>query len=129
MSTTAWIVGIHMISSHFGACYEMPYGCHKYEAFTPGVYAQAPSGLTFGMYRNSYARTSAYAGWTFTSENGRWSFTVGAVTGYPERKLQALALPSMRVGLSEGSALRVSFVPKVEPKSANTLHLSMEWTL
>jgi hypothetical protein len=125
----AWIVGIHMLSSHFGNCYEMPDGCHRYEAVTPGIYAQAPSGLTFGAFRNSYGRSSAYAGWTWSSDDGRWSFTTGLVTGYPERKVQLLALPSMRVRLTDSTALRVSFVPKAESKSSPVLHLSAEWTL
>ncbi len=74
MST--WILGLHLLTAH---------AAQGYEAITPGAYARHESGFTVGAYRNSIGRPSAYAGWTFETEDRRFALTVGAVTGYEKR--------------------------------------------
>ena len=126
MTAEAWIIGLHLWSSHFGACYESPAGCRPYESATTGIYLRAPSGLTIGAYRNSYGGDSAYAGWTFETSDGRFALMVGAVTGYHRAPVLPVVVPSMRIELGQQTALRASFIPKVEKKGANVLHLAIE---
>lgn len=131
MSLDAWTIGLHLLTAH---------AVPGYEAVTPGVYARHESGLTFGAYRNSIGRRSAYAGWTF--ESGRFALTVGAVSGYGRRcrvdrfehaggiatvprcsghtggKLGPLLAPSVRIGDA-----RLSLVAFKKP----AIHLSAEF--
>ncbi len=72
----AWTIGLHLLTAH---------AVPGYEAVTPGAYARHESGFTLGAYRNSIGRASAYAGWTFETEDRRFALTVGAVTGYERR--------------------------------------------
>jgi hypothetical protein len=119
-------VGAHLVTAHFGG--------HDLQPRTPGLYARADAGalrgLTGGVYRNSYARTSAYLGWTGQSDDRRFALTVGAVTGYPAAPVMPLLVPSARIPLSRepgGAALRVAFIPKpVRHGTAAGLHLSVE---
>lgn len=131
MTLETWTLGLHLLTAH-----AMP----GYEAVTPGIYARHESGATFGAYRNSIGRRSAYAGWTF--ESGRFALTVGAVSGYERRcrtdrwtepngsistnpvcsghvgdKLGPLLAPSVRIGHA-----RLSLVAFKKP----AVHLSVE---
>lgn len=124
--TTAWIIGLHLWSTHFGACYETPIGCQQYESATTGVYWRAPSGLTIGGYSNSYGKDSFYAGWTFETADRRFALLVAGVTGYRRAAVVPAIVPSVRVDLRGGVALRLSAIPRVEKKGANVLHLAVE---
>lgn len=112
------VVGLHLVSAH-----SRP----GFEAANPGLYLKRDDGLTAGVLRNSYGRTSVYAGWTLETADGRLALTVGAITGYPARSVSLLVAPSVRMPLAEGWAARVTFLPK-PPKvgSASALHLSVE---
>lgn len=131
MTINAWAIGLHLLTAH---------ATPGYEAVTPGAYARHESGATFGAYRNSIGRASAYAGWTF--ERGQFALTVGAVSGYERRcrvdrwedaggkhtnpvcsghtggKLGPLLAPSVRIGDA-----RLSLVAFKKP----AVHLSLEF--
>ena len=55
---------------------------HELHDSTPGLYVLA-HGWTAGVLRNSYRRTSVYAGKVWRA--GPLDFTVGAITGYQYR--------------------------------------------
>jgi hypothetical protein len=132
------IVGMHLVSVHSHASYPV---CNqgvieqrRFEAVNPGLYMRLPSGLTAGLYRNSFGVASAYAGWTFETADGRWALTVGGITGYGRTPGQVapLIVPSVRLGLDElgapGWSARLSFAAK-NPRDSSTaaaLHLSVE---
>jgi hypothetical protein len=71
------ILGLHLISHHAPAR-------EDYNNTNPGIYARTPDGWTVGIYRNSFNRTSVYAGkaWTASWPRGDASFLLGAVSGY-----------------------------------------------
>lgn len=111
------VVGLHLASAHSRG---------GYEAATVGMYVQH-DGLTAGVLRNSYGRMSAYAGWTLQTADARWAVTVGAVTGYPARRVSLLVAPSVRLPLAEGWAARLAYLPKPpQVGSSAALHLSIE---
>lgn len=124
MSTLAasLVLGMHLATAHSGG---------GYQGFNPGVYVRAPSGLTAGLYRNSYSAPSAYLGWTWQTADQRWALTAGAVTGYPAARLLPVLVPSMRVGLpAPGWAARLTLIPKPPRHGVATgLHLSLETAL
>lgn len=105
----AWTLGVHAVSVHNQS---------GYETLTPGLYARAPSGLTFGAYRNSHARVSAYVGHTW--ERNGFALTLGAVTGYERAKVLPMIVPSYLTD----RGLRVSLL--VNPWGASAIHLSYE---
>jgi len=118
-SANAATVGLHLATAHFGG--------HDLRASTPGLYIRAENGFTAGTYRNSYDRTSTYAGWTWQTDDQRLALTVGAVTGYDAARVMPLLVPSARVPLGAGFAARFSFIPKpVKSGHAAGLHLSLE---
>lgn len=97
----------------------------------PGAYVRLASGATFGAYRNSECRASAYAGHTWAT-SGRLSFaiTAGVVTGYRSRPVGPLVVPSLAIAIpGEGGHLRLSYLPRAEKGGASGLHLSVEWAL
>lgn len=120
-----WAIGLHIATAHAGSLPDP--GAHR-ALMTPGIYAVAPSGLTFGAYRNSLSRTirypgervSAYAGWTWKAGDFGPArdvrVTVAAVTGYVE---PVSPLLGVSVKLWEGtSAPRVLWVPhRTQPVS------------
>lgn len=128
MSLEAWTLGLHLISLHAPNCHDDGGLCKRYEALTPGIYARAPSGLSFGAYRNSYGRGSVYAGWTFETPDKRFALTVAGVTGYPQRGLRPMALPSIRWDLGAKTSLRIAAAPKVGG-SAALVHFAIEYKL
>ena len=123
---SAWVIGLHLLAAHDPGCYQQHGRCEPYKAATPGLYARAPSGLTFGAYRNSYGRGSAYAGWTFETADRRFALTVGGATGYPRATVIPLAVPSVRFGVACGWALRIAGAPRFEKGGAAVLHLAVE---
>ena len=114
----AWLLGLHLLTVHAASGYEMA---------TVGAYAKSPGGFTFGIYRNSYARLSAYSAVTFSTEDGNWSITAGVVSGYPAASLMPMLVPSRRFALNDRTHLRLSLLPK-PPQHGQTaaLHLSIE---
>ena len=111
-------VGIHLGTAHFGQ-----YG-KSMNGENPGLYIDI-DGYTAGLYRNSYSKPSAYAGYTVRWANGMLSLTAGAVTGYPRAAISPLLVPSVRVGFS-GVFARLSYLPKPHSHGASGMHLSIE---
>lgn len=124
--TSGWIIGLHLWSTHFGACYETPLGCRQYESETTGIYWIAPSGLTLGGYTNSYGKESFYAGWTFETEDKRFALLVAGVHGYPRMTILPAVVPSVRFPMTDKTSLRISGVPKVERGGAALIHIALE---
>lgn len=118
MSAQAGTVGLHLATVH--------HGNDQLRTATPGLYWRGDSGVTLGAYRNSYARDSVYGGFTLSHRAAAFdadlSLTLGAVTGYPARRVLPLAVPSARIGW-----LRVAFIPNVlKSQTAVGLHLAIE---
>jgi hypothetical protein len=123
----AWTLGAHLLSFHAPGAYTSDAGRRvAYERITPGLYLRAPSGLTFGAYRNSYGDGSAYAGWTFETESKRFALTVAGVTGYERARVLPLLIPSVRFGLTDDLALRIAGAPRIEKGGAALLHVAVE---
>ena len=114
-TTVSWIIGVQIFTTHLGAV-EPDMGVEvKRSLPTPGIYAIAPSGLTFGSYRNSIGRASVYGGWTFRTGGDFGplkdvSFTLAGVTGYREIPVLPLVGISAKLGGFPG-APRLIFVP------------------
>lgn len=124
---TPVVLGLHLATAHFGAPANL-----DLQSATPGVYLRSAAGLTVGAYVNSYGRGSAYAGWTFSTADGRWSITAGAVTGYPRAAVSPLLVPSVRLPLGDWApswAARIAYLPKPHSDGAQGIHLSLERSL
>lgn len=80
------VLGAHLHTFHIGRD-DAPAGLRNADS-TPGLYVRTESGLTAGIVRNSLRRTSVYLAQTWTTEDGRWSLTVGAITGYQYRTVR-----------------------------------------
>jgi hypothetical protein len=123
----AWVVGLHLLSLHSPGCWDDDFGrCVAYNKQTTGIYARAANGFSFGAFTNSYHRPSAYAGWTWQTDNGRWAVTAAAVTGYPAKPLRAMVLPSVAFDLPGRWTLRLTGGPRVEKGGAALLHFALE---
>ena len=110
-------IGVHLGSLHIPA--------KDYNNTNPGLYVRLDSGWTGGLYRNSLAKNSVYAGYTWT--HGAFSVTAGGVTGYFET-LQPLLVPSIALFTHRGITPRIAFIPRVEKKiGAHVLHLMVEF--
>ncbi len=116
----SWILGLHLFSAHVPNCWGEP--CQRYEVFTPGIYAKAPSGLTVGAYRSSYGDGSTYVGWTFETKDRRFALLVGGVTGYSRASVLPLIVPSVKVG-----NVRLAFMPRFEKGGASVAHVAVEF--
>lgn len=114
------IVGVHLGTAHFGG------PAAGLRDFNPGIYLQLPSGMTAGAFVNSHGRVSAYGGWTWSTRDGRWALTAGAVTGYPGGRVSPLVAPSARFDMGHGWSARLAFLPKPHSDGAAGLHLSVE---
>lgn len=123
-----WLIGIHLFTQHQPASYDGPHGRHRYESITPGVYARAPSGLTFGAYRNSYGDPAAYAGVTLETRDRRWALLLAGVVGYHRSPLLPLIVPSVRFEIDERWAMRIAATPKPpgSDRGAAMVHLTVE---
>lgn len=114
-----FILGVHLATVHIGG--------HDLEPINPGVYVRTESGLTAGVYRNSYGQISTYAGLTLQTDGGRFALTAGAVTGYPAAKVMPLLAASVRVPITDTVAARISLLPKpLKGGTAVGVHLSIE---
>ncbi|MEY5099137.1 MAG: hypothetical protein RJA36_1856 [Pseudomonadota bacterium] len=124
---TPVVIGLHLATAHFNAPADA-----NLQAATPGIYMRSAAGLTLGAYRNSHARLSTYAAWTWTTQDQRWAITAGAVTGYPRASVYPLLVPSLRLpiktlsGQRTGWAARLAYLPKPHSDGAQGLHLSVE---
>lgn len=83
-SVDAVTIGAHLHTFHIGSQNDVPPALRNTDR-TPGLYIRADSGLTAGIVRNSLRRTSVYLGQTWSTDDGRWSLTVGAISGYQYR--------------------------------------------
>ncbi len=80
----ATTVGLHLHTFHVGSDGSMPPALRNTDS-TPGLYVRTESGLTAGIARNSLRRTSVYLAQTWTTDDERWSLSLGAITGYRYR--------------------------------------------
>lgn len=117
-------VGVHLGSWHSNKDAQG----RSYNGVNPGLYARWDNGATVGSYYNSERRMTAYAGWTF--ETPQWhrltaAVTAGGIVGYKKGPM-IFAIPSAAVHVTERTAVRVSFVPKMEKDGAAAIHLSAE---
>lgn len=74
-------VGLHLHTFHLGGDGDLPPALRNTD-HTPGLYVRSESGLTAGIARNSFRRTSVYLAQTWTTDDERFSVSVGAITGY-----------------------------------------------
>ena len=111
-------VGVHMVSRHWPASR----GRKHWNNFNPGLNVRWRNGVTAGLYKNSEFRTSVYGGWTWAREDCGLALTLGLITGYSKGTLP-LAIPSMCVF----EHYRLTLIPRLEPKRATVLHLSLEF--
>jgi hypothetical protein len=143
MLCASLILGLHLVSYH----------TPKYDwqqNVNPGAYVEC-NGLTAGAYRNTFDRTSAYAGYTWHS--GVFSLSLGAISGYDRRtvydgpvrhgddcdvarcthytewrgssgaRLQPFVAPSVTFGPA-----RITIIPYTGQHSSTTIHLSIQRT-
>lgn len=111
------------IGAHLGTYHDTGKWCN----FNPGLYFKTDSGLTVGGYRNSECRKSFYAGYTVEyGKDVRVAVTTGVITGYKIGTIPLFA-PSVAMNVTEQASLRLTFIPKIEPKGANAFHLSTEY--
>jgi hypothetical protein len=122
LATDDWLAGAHLFSRHENAA--------SFRDGNHGLYAQhLRTGITAGIVRNSYGRTSAYLGKTWHTADGRFALTAGAITGYPDNPVSPLLIPSMRLPLTRHLAARLSYLPKPPRYGASSaVHLSVETT-
>ena len=98
--------------------------------FNPGVYVETTDGYTAGTYYNSESRQSYYLGRTLEAPllyGTSGAVTLGAITGYRGYRVLPLAVPSLKIPLTEGFGTRFAFIPRVEKKGAAALHLMLEF--
>ena len=102
----------------------------QYEAITPGLYARWPQGLTAGVVRNSEGGTSFYVGRSWhTNEQAplSLSLTAGVITGYRNRSVLPLLIPSALVRVGERWGLRLLALPKIYDDGANSVSTTLEY--
>lgn len=80
----ATTIGLHLHTFHVGGDGGTPPSLRNTD-HTPGLYVRTESGLTAGIARNSLRRTSVYLAQTWTTDDERWSLSLGAITGYRYR--------------------------------------------
>jgi hypothetical protein len=137
-SAHADTVGVHLVSRHATPNFERSWsdGTKTQVAYNNrnfGAYWAADSGALVGAYRNSYSRTTVYAGWTWDAPRiGPVTPAVSAVlaTGYDNMrghgKLRPMLMPSLRAPLGTVS-VRWSVAPAT--KGGFFQHLSVERAL
>lgn len=142
-------MGLHLYTHHINAPSRL-----RLRDSNPGLNLQVTDGtfrgLTAGVFRNSYDRTSLYVAWTLRTPGQRFAFSVGAVSGYrkPPRgtveepqgfdtvtyrendEWLPLLVPSVRLAAPvacTSCAVRVAYLPKrSEANAAAGVHLSVE---
>lgn len=105
-------IGVNLGTLHFDP---------GYENFNPGVYVTVDN-VSGGVYRNSFGKLSAHAGYVFRGVFGSpIDINVGVVTGYPRAPVLPLILPSIKV-----YGFRFSLLLPVD-KSSGGVHVSYEF--
>lgn len=120
-------VGLHLVTAH---------SVQGYNNTNLGLYAgwadSTGTGPVLGTYYNSERAQSLYAGyvwsWRASSLPVSASITSGLITGYKASTVLPLLVPSAALHAGR-TALRLTYVPKIEKKGAHALHLSMEVAL
>jgi hypothetical protein len=110
-------VGLHAASKHLPK-YEWQSG------FNPGVYVRTSAGWTAGVYRNTLARTTLYAGRTWSNVLGPIDVMAAAATGYSLAPLVPLVVASVELAPTSWPV-----VPRLSAgRGADSwvLHLSIE---
>lgn len=109
------------VGLHLGSWHSEP----GYNNANPGVYVRLENGLTAGAYRNSFRKTSVYAGWTWQADIAgfRPAITAGLISGY---RHPFLVVPSIAAPEIGSVRLRVAYVPRLDPKGAHVIHLMAE---
>ena len=142
------LAGLHLVSMHGNA--EMPVNNRNI-----GLYAETVDGWAGGFYRNSFDRTTVYAGhsfrWTPPSVPVRLVLTLGVASGYQHERVDAPcatvnstlgtnytgkcwfdrgwsrgALTLMAAPSLELGPVRLWYVPAVG-RSGSVYHLSTQW--
>lgn len=122
-------LGIHTVTWHDHATTS---DGAPYHSVTPGLYVRTDAGLTLGVLSNSIGRISTYAGWTWHTDEQRpisAALTAGGITGYTDRPVRPLLIPSLRTRLTDTTSVRVLLLPKGSPKSAAAVSLAFEVVL
>jgi hypothetical protein len=94
----------------------------KFNNFNPGIYC-AQSNYVFGAYRNSIDRQSYYSAYNFEGQN--FGLVVGAVSGY-KKKIVPLILPTYKINLGDGYAIKTGLVVKYAKTEPWGLHVALE---
>jgi hypothetical protein len=92
--------------------------------FNPGVHAEAENGVSVGFYRNSIRKESLYIAETFSLDS--IDLTVGGVTGY-SKPVVPLLVPSVKFGLGDGWAGRVTMIAPIPKLTPLAFHFSVEY--
>jgi hypothetical protein len=136
-------VGLHAVTWHPNN------GDQHFNNINPGVYVKTAEGWTAGIYRNSVRRTTAYAGYSWETDDTRL-FTAGlsivAASGYGEykvmedneersihtRALVPMLVPSISMRIKDQARMRITAVPIFQKTYDSikgqgiALHLSFE---
>lgn len=88
--------------------------------FNPGIYARVDRWQA-GAYHNSQRKPSVYVSYAFPLSE-RWSFSVGAVTGYSHAKVA----PALVFSYSFDNGIRLVGFPRT-PKNSGGVHLAYEF--
>ena len=104
-----------------------------YRAATPGLYWRLDNGATLGALSNSEGHFSAYAAWTWHTDEQRplsAAVSAGLITGYSLAPVVPLIAPSVAVRLGEQATARLIVLPKWHAKQgATAAQLDFEWRL
>jgi hypothetical protein len=112
ITCAALVVGLHVGTHHFS-------DNRPHKAFNPGLYA-ACDALTAGVLRNSSGHLSVYAGYMLKA--GPVDVLAGGMTGYRDRSVRPMLVPSVRLG---SLPARVSLLLPVDERGGG-VHLSIE---
>ncbi len=125
-----------LLPSHLGLHLATWHSTDTMNNTNPGLYARwadaTGTGPVVGSYYNSERSSSLYAaysrGWQASRLPVSAAITAGVVSGYSAGRVLPLLVPSAALHLGS-TALRLTYIPKVEKKGAHALHLSVEVAL
>ena len=113
----AGTIGAHVGSLHVPL--------RHFESFNPGVYYRWANGVQVGVLRNSERRLSTYGAWTW--QRGRFSLSMGAITGYRRAKVLPLVAPGWAVVDRPDFKARIILLPQAGRDASTALHLVVEF--
>lgn len=122
-------VGIHFLSHHTAS---QAVSGEKYNNFNPGIYRIEASGLTYGVYYNSYRKVSPHVGmsWFTPATPAEWQFGAyaGIAAGYCD-VWRGCVVPLLSANVAPpevfGTRVRLNIGPAGK---RNTLfHISADW--